>query len=116
MDGATLPVAPSKHEILPAIIGEILGTFLLVYVILNVATTKDTAGNSYYGLAIGFTVIGISYLFGPLSGGSFNPAVALGMCLSNMVLWGEYWMHLVGAVVGGVLAVYAFFLSYGRGD
>ena len=62
----------------PALLAEFLFTFALVYVVLNVATAKDTAGNSFYGLAIGMTVMTGAFAVGGISGGAFNPAVAFG--------------------------------------
>ncbi len=63
-------------KILKAFVSELLGTFALAYVVLNVATSKGTTGNSFYGLAIGFTVFAMASTFGSVSGGAFNPAVA----------------------------------------
>src|ERR1700739_4799065 len=63
----------------PALIAEFVGTFALAYVVLNVATAKGTAGNSFYGLAIGFTVMTMAFGLGGISGGAFNPAVATGI-------------------------------------
>src|SRR5215471_10400132 len=68
----------------PALLAEFLFTFALVYVVLNVATSKNTAGNSNYGLAIGFTVLAGAFAVGGVSGGAFNPAVAVGACLMKM--------------------------------
>src|SRR5262249_52517871 len=59
--------------------GEFFFTFALVYVVLNVATAKATQGNSYFGLAIGFTVLAGAFAVGDVSGGAFNPAVAIGV-------------------------------------
>ena len=92
---------------------EFLFTFALVLVILNVATTRGTAGNSYYGLAIGFTVMAGAFAAGPVSGGAFNPAVALGPILID-VLFGEgaslrdLWLYLVSTFSGGALAALVF--------
>ena len=60
----------------PALIAELVGTFALCYVVLNVATAKGTAGICNYGLAIGFTVMVMAFALGGISGGAFNPAVA----------------------------------------
>ena len=49
-----------------------------MYVVLNVATADATAGNSYFGLAIGFTVLAGAFAVGQVSGAAFNPAVAIG--------------------------------------
>ena len=64
--------------LVPALLAELLFTFALCFVILEVATSKRTEGNSYYGLAIGFTVMAGAYAVGGVSGGVFNPAVAAG--------------------------------------
>src|SRR6202166_2714532 len=52
----------------PALLPEFLFTFALIYVVLNVATAKGTAGNSFYGLAIGFTVLAGAFSVGSISG------------------------------------------------
>jgi len=100
----------------PALLAEILGTFALAYVILNVATTKSNEGNSFYGLAIGFTVTAMTYTLGGISGGAFNPAVAIGITLAEMATWGDIWIYLLGTVAGGVLAAIVFGITYGKGD
>ena len=87
-----------------AIVAEFLGTFALAYVVLNVATSKATSGNSYYGLAIGFTVMAMAYAFGPVSGGAFNPAVAIGICIMQMAGWSDIWIYMVGCFGGGLIA------------
>ena len=87
----------------PALLAEFLFTFALVWVVLNVATAKGTANNSFYGLAIGLTVTAGAYAVGGISGAVFNPAVALGVCLMGVIDWGGLWIYLV-ADVGGALA------------
>jgi aquaporin Z len=87
-----------------AIVAEFLGTFALAYVVLNVATSKETAGNSYYGLAIGFTVMAMAYAFGSISGGAFNPAVAVGICIMQLAGWSDIWIYMVGCFAGGLVA------------
>src|SRR5256885_1283125 len=61
-----------------AVAAELVFTAALVLVVLNVAATKETAGNSYYGLAIGFTVAVGAFSVGTISGAAFNPAGAFG--------------------------------------
>ncbi len=92
----------------PALVAEILGTFALAYVVLNVATSKDTEGNSYYGLAIGFTVLACGYIFGKYSGGAFNPAVAISQSVAGFFSWGHIWIYLVGCLGGGALGGIVF--------
>src|SRR4051794_33913074 len=78
--GATPPTRAAG----PALLAEFLFTFALAYVILNVATAAGTAGNSYYGLAIGFPVLAGAYAVGGVSGAVFNPAVAVGVTVMNL--------------------------------
>lgn len=92
---------------------ELLFTFALVLVILNVATSRGTEGNDSYGLAIAFVVLAGAFAAGPISGGAFNPAVALGPILLEAVVGdgatlGGLWIYLVATFLGGVLAALAF--------
>ena len=89
-------------------LAEIIGTFALAYVILNVATAKGTAGNSYFGLAIGGTVLAMALAFGKFSGGVFNPAVGLGLCIQKSICWENLWMFFVAPLIGGVVAAFVF--------
>lgn len=91
-----------------AFVAELLFTFALAFVILNVATVRSTEGNAYYGLAIGFTVLAGAYTVGGVSGGVFNPAVAIGISIMGMSDWANIWVYFVANVVGAVLAVGAF--------
>ena len=90
------------------IVAELLGTFALAFVILNVATAKGTSGNSFYGLAIGGAVLAMAYTVGQFSGGAFNPAVAAGLCIAKVMCWQNIWIYLVGSLAGGALAATAF--------
>lgn len=94
-----------------AIIAELLGTFALAYVVLNVATAKGTSGNSFYGIAIGGTVLAMATALGNFSGGAFNPAVAIGLCIQHTFCWDQVWMYFVGALGGGALAAIIFSLN-----
>ena len=105
VEGADTSAVTSVSQGLGA---EILGTFALAYVVLNTATAKGTNGNSFYGLAIGFTVMACAYTFGGFSGGAFNPAVAIGACLMKGFIWADLWIYLVGCLAGGVLAGWVF--------
>jgi aquaporin Z len=95
-------------RILKAFISELLGTFALAYVVLNVATSKGTTGNSFYGLAIGFTVFAMASTFGSTSGGAFNPAVAVGATIIKAFAWKNIWIYLVACFGGGLLAALVF--------
>jgi aquaporin Z len=92
----------------PALLAEFLFTFALVFVVLNVATSKDTAGNSYFGISIGFTVLVGALAVGKISGGAFNPAVAFGITLMGLVSWASIWIYLVADLLGGLVAATAF--------
>lgn len=87
---------------------EFLFTFALAYVVLNVATAKGNAGNSFYGLAIGFTVAAGAFAVGPISGGAFNPAVATGCLIMGLIPCGNYLTYLAAELCGGALAAYVF--------
>src|SRR5262245_29695775 len=89
-------------------IAEVFYTFALAYVVLNVATSKDTLGNSYFGLAIGFTVLSGAFAVGDISGGAFNPAVAAGAASLGFITWRHLWLHLLADFAGGALAAIAF--------
>ena len=92
----------------PALLAELLFTFALVYVVLNVATAKATSGNSFYGLAIGMTVMTGAFAVGAVSGGAFNPAVAVGVGVMGLVSISSIWIHIVADFAGAVLAAFAF--------
>jgi aquaporin Z len=101
-------VMPQEIDIFPALIAELLGAFALCYVVLNVATAKSTAGNSYFGLAIGFTVTVMAFAFGGVSGGAFNPAVALGMTVMHLAKTANLLVYLLANFGGGALAAVTF--------
>jgi aquaporin Z len=94
--------------LLGAFVGELLFTFALCYVVLNVATSKDHPKNSFYGLAIGFTVFAGAVAVGTISGGAFNPAVTIGAAVMQMFAWQTLWVYLVAQVVAGVAAGVTF--------
>ncbi|MEO8502834.1 MAG: aquaporin [Acidobacteriota bacterium] len=92
----------------PALIAEFLFTFALVYVVLNVATAKGTAGNSFYGLAIGMTVMTGAFAVGSISGGAFNPAVAVGISILGLSSWSNLWIYLVAEFLAAAVAALTF--------
>ncbi len=93
---------------LAVVASEFLYTFALAYVILNVATSKKTEGNSYFGLAIGFTVMAGAFTVGGISLGGFNPAVSTSLCITGKLGWADSWMHYLPQFLGGVLAAFTF--------
>jgi len=110
--GQTFAAAPSDVGFVAPLLIEILFTFALVLVVLNVAVSAKTAGNSYYGLAIGFTVMVGAFAGGAISGGAFNPAVGLGPMLVHGIMGGgsfsAAWLYVVGPFAGAILAAFVF--------
>jgi aquaporin Z len=98
----------SGRGIVAALLAEFLFTFALVYVVLNVATSKDHPNNSFYGLAIGFTVLAGAFAVGTVSGGAFNPAVGFGIYAAGLVSASMIWIFLVGELVGAAVAALTF--------
>jgi aquaporin Z len=105
---AGAPVTAISPKMGPALLAEFLFTFALFYVVLNTATAEGTAGNSFYGLAIGMTVMTGAFAVGDISGGAFNPAVALGITLLGIATWSNIWMYLVANFAGGAVAAIIF--------
>lgn len=93
---------------IPSLLAEFLFTFALCFVVLNVATSKNTSGNSYFGLAIGFTVLVGAYAVGSISGGAFNPAVAVGIITMGLIDISSIWVFLIANFLGGIAAALAF--------
>ncbi len=102
------PAEVANPDILRALVAEFLYTFALCYVVLNVATAKGTAGNSFYGLAIGFTVLAGAYSVGSISGGVFNPAVAVGITIMGLSRLADIWIFLAANFAAGAVAAFAF--------
>ena len=98
----------SGHAKAAAAVVELLITFALCYVVLNVATSKDQPGNGFFGLAIGFTVTAGAFAVGGISGGLFNPAVTLGGATAGLFAWSTIWVYLVVQLGAGVAAGLAF--------
>ena len=90
------------------LIAEFLFTFALAWVVLHVATARGTDGNSFYGLAIGFTVLTGAFAVGGISGGAFNPAIALGAMVTGLFEWGNIWIYLLADLLGAAAAAYTF--------
>jgi aquaporin Z len=109
---AGIPVMAMTPNVGHALVAEFLFTFALVYVVLNTATSKGTLDNSFYGLAIGFTVMTGAFAVGGISGGAFNPAVAIGITVMGLSAWANIWIFLVANFAGGLAAGMTFkFLS-----
>jgi aquaporin Z len=105
---AVKTLALSGHTEAATAVVEVLITFALCYVVLNVATSKDQVNNGFFGLAIGFTVVAGAFAVGGISGGVFNPAVALGGATAGMFAWSTIWVYIVVQLVAGIVAGLAF--------
>ncbi|MGW6278640.1 MIP/aquaporin family protein [Kribbella sp. NPDC055071] len=99
---------PSGRALGATAVVELLFTFALCYVVLNVATSKDQPGNSFFGLAIGFTVVAGAFAVGGISGAAFNPAVSLGAAIGGLFAWSTIWVYLVVQVIAGIAAGLVF--------
>lgn len=111
--GKTFPVEPDPSAgAMQVLLVEILYTFALALVVLNVATAKKTEGNSFYGLAIGFTVAAGAFAAGPVSGGALNPAVGTGPTIIHVLFGGgtfsHLWFYWVAPLAGAAVAAMVF--------
>ena len=104
--------AANPPPVVESLAAELLFTFALCYVVLNVATAKATEGNSYFGLAIGFTVLIGALAVGGISGGAFNPAVAVGITAMGLSPWDSLWIFLAANFAGGILAAIVFRIAH----
>ncbi len=101
-------IVPASPDAGKALLFEMLFTFALTYVVLHVATSKKTSGNSYFGLAIAFTVLAGVYAGHGISGGVLNPAVAIGVTTMGLSAMGNIWIFLVGNFLGAALAAIVY--------
>ena len=104
--GSTItPFLPNPSA---ALLAEFLFSFALVYVVLNVSTSPKNAGNSYYGLAIGFTLMVAAFTIGNISGSAINPAVAIGLTIVGLSAPANLWIYIVADLIGGAAGAVVF--------
>merc|ERR1711865_379738 len=111
MFGESFNLAPTKgHSWWQAGLAEVLYTFMLCFVVLNVAASNVHAGkNQFYGLAIGFVIVAGAYSGGAVSMGCFNPAVAFGIDVSSAMSGVKYsFIYTAFELVGAAIAAGAF--------
>lgn len=115
VDHGQLPrISLPGHQLVEAAIAEAVFTFVLCYVVLNVATSKDHPGNDFYGLAIGFTVLAGAVALGGLTGAAFNPAVVIGVLTLGVFTAGTAFWFIAAQLLAAVLAGLTFrFLNPG---
>jgi aquaporin Z len=108
LTGRANPAVVGDHPTLESFIVEFIFTFALAWVVLNVATTKATMGNSFYGLAIGFTVLVGAITVGGISGGAFNPAVGLGVFTMGLESGKQFGVYLGSELAGAAVAALVY--------
>ena len=106
--GSVATLHPTGRTVAAVALVEFIFTFALCYVVLNVATSKDQVDNSFFGLAIGFTVLAGAFAAGGISGGAFNPAVSLGAAAGGLFAWSTLWVYIVVQAVAGIAAGLTF--------
>jgi aquaporin Z len=108
IEAGTQPPVVANSNIGASLVAEFLFTFALAYVVLNAATAKGTSGNSFYGLAIGFTLVVSAFSIGAITGSAINPAVAVGLSVMGISTWANIWIYLVAEFLGGAAAALLF--------
>ncbi|MFY1599730.1 MIP/aquaporin family protein [Micromonospora sp. WMMD737] len=106
--GQSAALALSGHALMAAVVAEVLFTFALCYVVLNVATSKDHPDNSFYGLAIGFTVTAGAIAVGGVSGAAFNPAVVVAGVAMGMFSLPMLPVYVAAQIIAGTAAGMVF--------
>jgi len=101
-------VEPIEINYLKVMVAEFAFTFALMWVILNVAIAKGTAGNPFYGIAIGAIVTGGAYAVGPISFAAFNPAVTLALSLNGFLPWSALPVYVAVQCVAAAAAGLVF--------
>ena len=99
---------PTGRDAAVVLLAEFLFTFLLGYVVLNVATSRDNEHNGFYGVAVGTTVMAGAIAVGPLTGGAFNPAVVAGGWVIGLFSGSSIWLYLLATLLAGATAGGAF--------
>jgi aquaporin Z len=115
--GASVACAMTGEAVVPApgvdvawwraLITEAVFTFMLCIVIIGAAVAPASKGRGYFGLAIGLTILAAALAGGPISGGVYNPGVALGLAalgLSRGIDASHVWLYLIGPVIGALAA------------
>ena len=111
MPNLALSAQPFAPDMRAAIIVELLFTFLLCFVVLQVATTEKSKGNSYYGVAIAMTVLAGALTVGTVSSAVFNPAVGATLVTLGHLTLPTYFTYVGAQVAGAVLAAGLFKLT-----
>merc|ERR1740130_463290 len=113
MNGETFQLKPELYKWNQVAIAEFMFTFVLAFVVLSVATVKNSL-SEYFGFAIGMCVTVGGFAIGKVSGGSLNPAVSIGISTSHIIGGGGFWPCLVYTLVeliAGGMAAGVFMLT-----
>jgi aquaporin Z len=111
---AILPVCLSNWR--HVVLAEVLGTFALVYTVLNVTFSGETSSNIHYGMAVGFAFTAMAYALGRISGGFFNPALAVGLYLTGHMSGLALLTYVAGHFAGAVFAALVFWVTDEYGE
>jgi aquaporin Z len=106
-EGRSLCKIP-EGKLMAAFASEFLGTFALAFVVLTAMYSKKTAGNSYYGIAVGGVLYGLVNLFDQFSGAAFNPALAVSSAFGKVMCWDYMYLYIISTFVGGAFAALIF--------
>merc|ERR1719207_522210 len=113
MNGETFALKPAGYKWSQSLLAELVFTFVLSFVVLSVATVKNSL-SEYFGFAIGMCVTVGGCAIGKVSGGSLNPAVSFGISTSHIIGGGGFWPCLIYSaveIVAGAAAASVFSLT-----
>ena len=101
--------SPASAPLIPRLIAEAFGTFMLVSAVIGGALFESVApspaGFLGIALAVGLAVVISAYAVGSISGGHFNPAVTLGAAAAGRMQWGvDVLLYIAAQLIGGLVA------------
>jgi len=106
--GDTIP--GSGFAIGSVLLAEVIGTAILVFTIFG--ATDKAASSNLAGVTIGFSLAAVIWMFGPISGGSLNPARTWGPTLASTLFsltpLGNLWIYVAGPILGGLLGGFLY--------
>ena len=114
VEQVSIPVATANLEFFPAIWSELLGSFILAFVMLQSRTIKTPINRYWYGIIMALFLGVLIYFLREFSGGSFNPAVALGVSSVKMAFWADIWLYILPTIGGGALAAFVYLIFNGK--
>ena len=104
--------------IFSSVLAEIVGTAILAMTVLG-STDQDSAGISWASSSIGLVLAAVIWALGAISGASLNPARSFGPALVSLLFdrtpMLEYWIYVVGPILGGLLAAMLYRMIFKAG-